>query len=69
MTSDERVDLIMEYEGGDITPENFFKLFSDLIKTGLCWSLQGFYGRTARELIDNGYISKEGEILKSPTEC
>lgn len=25
-----------------------------LINTGLCWQLQGWFGRTARDLIDNG---------------
>ena len=25
-----------------------------LIDTGLCWQLQGWFGRTARDLIDNG---------------
>jgi len=33
-----------------------------LIKTGMCWSLQGFFGRTASQLIGSGYITKEGEI-------
>ena len=25
-----------------------------LINTGLCWKLQGFFGRTAQHLIDQG---------------
>ena len=25
-----------------------------LINTGLCWKLQGFFGRTAKHLIDQG---------------
>jgi hypothetical protein len=33
-----------------------------LIKTGMCWSLQGFFGRTANQLIQNGYIDKNGII-------
>jgi hypothetical protein len=33
-----------------------------LIKTGECWSLQGFYGRNAASLIDQGIISREGKI-------
>jgi hypothetical protein len=33
-----------------------------LIATGACWKLQGFYGRTAENIINSGLISKEGEI-------
>ena len=28
-----------------------------LIDTGLCWRLQGWYGRTAKRLIDDGICS------------
>ena len=63
MNNNKRVELIMEFEGGEITEENALKLFSHLIKTGLCWKLQGFYGRTAQNLIDNKVIDKNGKIL------
>ena len=33
-----------------------------LIRTGMCWSLQGSFGRGANHLIQNGVISPEGEI-------
>ena len=39
------------------------ELFSELIKSGLAWSLQGCYGRTAMALISAKVISKKGEIL------
>jgi hypothetical protein len=54
------VDLIIQYENGDITGKVFLKLFARLIKTGLAWTLQGHYGRTASQLIDNGYIDRDG---------
>ena len=58
------VDMIVDYETGDLPAEDTLKLFADLIKTGQCWTLQGHYGRTAQGLIDSGYIAKSGEILK-----
>ena len=58
------VGLIMEFEEGEISDKHFLELFGELIRTGQVWSLQGFYGRTARDLIDQGHISPEGEILR-----
>jgi hypothetical protein len=56
----------MEYEAGDLSAEKTLELFSSLIKSGLAWSLQGHYGRTAERLIDAGYLSRDGEILRKP---
>lgn len=58
----DEVGAIIEYEGGDISAERFLELFSHLVKTGHVWQLQGFYGRTAQALIDNGLLTQEGEI-------
>ena len=55
---------IIAYEGGELNEEATLELFSHLIRSGMAWSLQGHYGRTAVSLIDNGYLSKEGKILK-----
>jgi hypothetical protein len=44
------------------------ELFSELIKNGMAWTLQGNYGRTAKALIDAGYLNKEGDILKFDAE-
>jgi hypothetical protein len=33
-----------------------------LIKTGLCWSLQGWFGRAATSIIDGGTIDRDGTI-------
>lgn len=33
-----------------------------LIKTGLCWSLQGWFGRSAESIIEGGSITKDGHI-------
>jgi len=57
-------DLIEAYETGELAPEDTLKLFAELIKTGQAWILQGHYGRVAQGLIDTGYISKTGKILR-----
>jgi len=57
------IDQIISYESGDMQEGEALKLFSTLIKTGQAWSLQGHYGRTARHLIDAGFISESGEII------
>lgn len=34
--------------------EDVVEAWQHLIDTGLCWQLQGWFGRTAQELIDAG---------------
>ena len=60
----DQVDLIMAYESGELDEAGILKLFSQLIKSGDAWSLQGSYGRTAKALIDAGYINQNGTIIK-----
>jgi len=36
--------------------------WAHLIRTGMCWSLQGWFGRTASSLIERGMITPEGDI-------
>jgi hypothetical protein len=57
------IDQIISYENGDMQEGEALQLFSTLIKTGQAWSLQGHYGRTARHLIDAGFISESGKII------
>lgn len=35
--------------------EQYLEAWQHLINTGLCWSLQGFFGRTAAALIEAGH--------------
>ncbi len=35
----------------------YIQAYQYLIDTGQVWTLQGFYGRTARGLIENGYCT------------
>lgn len=56
---------IIAYELGDLDGAEALQLFSDLVKTGMVWGLQGHYGRTAQYLMDNGYINIHGDIIQS----
>lgn len=56
---------IIAHESGELDDNDTLELFSELIKTGQAWTLQGHYGRTATALIDSGYLSKTGDILCS----
>lgn len=56
------VDAIIAYEQGELTDSESLELFGQLIRSGLAWSLQGHYGRTAAALIDGGYLTAEGEL-------
>lgn len=51
-------------EGEDATPLEQLEAWAYLIKTGTCWHLQGFFGRTAQSLIDDGIISRAGDITE-----
>lgn len=37
--------------------EQFLQAWQFLVDTGLVWQLQGWFGRTAVALIENGYIN------------
>jgi len=50
----DEVGLMMAFEDGTLDTDSTIKLFQGLIDSGLCWQLQGFYGRTAQSLIDAG---------------
>lgn len=42
---------------GEPSEEEQQEAWQHLINTGLCWQLQGWYGRTAQSLIDQGICS------------
>ena len=56
------LDFIMAYEGGELDEEGIIKGFQHLIDTGLCWTLQGSYGRMARALIETGHCVNKEEV-------
>jgi hypothetical protein len=51
---------IIDFESGALDEEATIALFQRLVNTGLAWSLQGSYGRTAKALIDAGLITPKG---------
>lgn len=58
------VSKIMDYEDGQMSLSEIISFFSELVKSGLVWQLQGSYGRTANALIDNGYLKVDGSLAK-----
>lgn len=46
--------MLIEEPSEDTTREDVIEAMQFLIDTGVVWSLQGFYGRAARSLIENG---------------
>lgn len=54
--------IIEGFDGKEHTSHEELKAWAYLIKTGHAWKLQGWYGRTAREFIEIGYISPKGRV-------
>lgn len=53
---------MIAFEEGELGAAETLDLFADLIRTGLAWTLQGFYGRTAAALIEEDYLTPDGEV-------
>ena len=51
------VDQIIAFESGELNEEQTVELFQGLVDSGLAWSLQGSYGRTAMALIESGMVT------------
>ncbi len=45
------------FDGEEHDQETVISAWQYLLDTGLCWKLQGWYGRTANQLIEEGYIT------------
>jgi len=60
----DKVDKFMRYESGEMDDNEMLDFFAELIKDGLCWHLQGVYGRTASNLIKMGFIDEKGNIIR-----
>jgi hypothetical protein len=56
-------DQIIGYEEGALSDDDVIKLFQGLVDSGLAWSLQGHYGRTALELIRMGLVEENRKVV------
>ena len=54
---------ILDYEAGEMDEDEEILFFQELINSGLCWQLQGSYGRTAQGMIKAGLCNHSGELL------
>jgi len=55
------------WEAGELNLEETVSLFQYLVDEGHCWRLQGFYGRTAEDLLQAGLVfhrDAEGAFVK-----
>lgn len=48
------------FDGRESTEEEVIEAFQFLIDTGIVWQLQGFYGRNAANLIEQGVCTPRG---------
>ncbi len=49
------IDDIIRFENGEMEFDDIVEFIQDGINRGWVWKLQGFYGRTARDLINAGH--------------
>ena len=53
------VDKIIQYEIGSMNAEETIEFFQELIDTGMAYTLQGHYGRTATYLLVEGLCTQK----------
>ena len=62
------VDGISRYESGQMEEEEQVEFLQHLVDTGIVWSLQGHYGRTASWMINEGLVQVGKEREKKEEE-
>ena len=68
MTQSEAVGIAEGFIEAD-NKEQYFSAWQYLINTGLCWRLQGWFGRTAIQMIRNGICTDPNQpVSKDPDE-
>ncbi len=53
------LDDMVAWESGTLDDDGILRLFQHLVDSGMAWTLQGMYGRTAQALIDSGLIKQK----------
>ena len=66
--SDDLVGRIVAFESGDMNDADTLTMFSELVKDGMIGGLQGSYGRFAALLVENNFLTTEGEITDHARE-
>ena len=59
----DQLGFIMADEDGELDDEQLIEGFQHLIDNGLAWSLQGCYGREAKQLIEAGHCTDTHNVL------
>lgn len=54
MSLSDLTERVIRYESGEMKEDEIVTFFQYLIDTGMVWKLQGSYGRTAIDLINEG---------------
>lgn len=55
------VDFVIGFEEGSIDEPSIVEGFQHMINSGVVWGLQGMYGRTATNLIEEGICKPANE--------
>ena len=60
-------EAVMIAEGAEnvVSEDEYIAAWQHLIDTGICWRLQGWFGRTASAMIEGGYCSSPRASLHS----
>jgi hypothetical protein len=54
---------VIAFEEGELTEEEAVEFIGGLLKSGMAWRLQGYYGRMAVSMIEAGLLSEDGDVL------